>query len=260
MKSSTDISHIKVKDKNHLFINCNNDIFRSNTNLPKIDLLFDHNLNNCLNNNVVKNEDKNETKNLKYSSTKEVKTNMFLKTNQKLNPIKNKNARYSIEDQKYKSSLNDKNNDLNSNDFLNTMRKSLFCDNTINTKRKSNANDAIGVFKGYNKKMKSTTIMPQITKLGNIIKDVRDDHDQNKNNSSDNENNENNENNNNETGRKRLCKSKTKLQKNLGGKETKKFYISNKRNQSTNNNKKRTFKSTLDASNLNSYQNNLKGK
>ena len=259
LKSSHDLAHIKIKDKNHLFINCNSNAYKSNDNLPKINLLFDQSLNNSINRTIQK-KDKDGPKNLKFSSSKEVKTNLFLKTNQKtLNPIKNKKIASSIDNKRYfQSNFNENNNNDNPKGFLDTMRKSLFCDNT-NKNKKNTKDPAIGIFNRNYSKMKSTTIMPKISKLENMKEDIKDiKKDENKNNNSDNDNDNNNDKDNNNNSKKR-CKSKSKFQTHIGGKETKKV-IAYKRNQSINNNKKKTTKSTIDVNNLNSDRINLKWK
>ena len=138
------------------------------------------------------------------------------------------------------------------------MRKSLFCDNT-NKNKKNTKDPAIGIFNRNYSKMKSTTIMPKISKLENMKEDIKDiKKDENKNNNSDNDNDNNNDKDNNNNSKKR-CKSKSKFQTHIGGKETKKV-IAYKRNQSINNNKKKTTKSTIDVNNLNSDRINLQWK
>ena len=67
--------------------------------------------------------------------------------------------------------------------------------------------------------------------------------------------NRNNDNNN----RRTKYKSKGRPNNNLEGKETK-TYVPNKRNQSTNQIKRRSIKTTLDAKNVQNNKNNIKGK
>ena len=196
------------------------------------------------------NKNKKEPNNLKYASTKEVKRNMFLKTNQKptLNPIKNKKSMYTTDNKRYFQSnfsyQKDENNEGKTKEELNAMKKSLFYDNTSNNYIHNK--DAISIINKNLNKMKSSTQFPKIKKMENSSKDDLNDI-------------ENEDNKNNNKIRKTYCRSKTKSKNTFVGKETK-IHISNKRNQSTNNNKKRTFKSTLDANNVNINKNNIKWK
>ena len=251
IRSSLDLGHIKVKNKNKLYIDCNNNnAYRSNDNLPKVELLFDKSLNSS---NYSKEKDKGKStpKNIKYSSSKQVATNSFLRTNQKtLNPIKNKNALNTNDNKRYFQSNFNNSNGLNPKEELDTMRRSLFCD-TSNSNKKLTSKDAVSIFSRKYNKMKSSNFMPVISSLHNMIKDDALD-----NNIEEDKNYQDKENN--IAKIRNRCKSKGTSKNNLSGKETK-THVPNKRNQSTNNNKKKTLK-TLDSSSSINTNVNIKRK
>ena len=227
LRSSLELSHIKPK--NHLFINCNNQ-YRSNENLPKINPLFNQDHQSQL--NTEKN--KKDEKHLKCSSSKEI-ANKFLKTNQKtLNPVRNRRTMSNTNHKKYSINIsNYTNNNIDNNGIkpkedLDSMRKSLFYGNS---NKKLNSNEAIIDLKKSNNNKKL----------------------------SNNDNKQNEKNSQQQNTKRLVCKSKGKSINNLEGKETK-AYIPNKRNQSTNQVKKRFFKSTLDANNAKTNKNNLQWK
>ena len=237
MRNSLDLAHVKVKNKNRLFIDCKNNVFRSNDNLPKIDLLFDKNLKET---DLIKETDVNKIsrKKGKRSPTKQNTTNTFLKTNQKtLNPIKNKNILGSVDNKRYfQSNFSNNNSNFKPKEELDSMRRSLFYDNSNNF-TKLTAKDKIGIL---NNKMKSSNVMPVISQFDKIIKEDKKDYDL--------EGDKNNEEieNNNIMRRNERCKSKGKSKNNLVGKETKTL-VANKRNQSTNNKKIKTINGGLDS-------------
>ena len=247
VKSSNELNHILPKNKNKLFIDCNNNAYKSNSNLPKINLLFESSIKQTDITN-----DKTNAQNLKYSSSKQVViNNKFLKTNQKtLNPIKKKNTMIVSDNKRYFQSnfSNNKASGFKPKEDLDSMRKSLFCGNT-NNNNKRNSKEAIVILGNTRNKMKSSSMMPQIQNLENLvqedIKDIRDIEEEIK-------NNYNNINNDNK--KREKCKSKEKSKNNLVGKETKTI-VSNRRNQSTNNRKKKTINNDLTNS-----TNNLKWK
>ena len=233
VKSSNELNHILPKNKNKLFIDCNNNTYKSNSNLPKIDLLIDSSIKKT---DIIN----DKVQNLKYSSSKQIVNNKFLKTNQKttLNPIKNKNTLVVSDNKRYFQSnfSNNKNSGFKPKEELNKMRKSLFCGNTNNNEdninNKRNSNDAIIIVGNAKNKMKSSTIMPKLPNFENIgqndIKDIKNIEEEIKNNYNDI---------NNDNKKREKCKSKEKSRNNLVGKETKTI-VSNKRNQSTNIRKK----------------------
>lgn len=247
VKSSNELNHILPKNKNKLFIDCNNNAYKSNSNLPKINLLFESSIKQTDITN-----DKTNAQNLKYSSSKQVViNNKFLKTNQKtLNPIKKKNTMIVSDNKRYFQSnfSNNKASGFKPKEDLDSMKKSLFCGNT-NNNNKRNSKEAIVILDNTRNKMKSSSMMPQIQNLENLvqedIKDIRDIEEEIK-------NNYNNINNDNK--KREKCKSKEKSKNNLVGKETKTI-VSNRRNQSTNNRKKKTINNDLTNS-----TNNLKWK
>ena len=114
---------------------------------------------------------------------------------------------------------------------LDTMRKSLFGGNTNNNNNnKRNSNEAIVIVDNTRNKMKSSSMMPQIKNLvREDIKDIKDIEEEIKNNYNDL---------NNDNKKREKCKSKEKSKNYLVGKETKTI-VSNRRNQSTNNRKKK---------------------
>ena len=247
VKSSNELNHILPKNKNKLFIDCNNNAYKSNSNLPKINLLFESSIKQTDITN-----DKTNAQNLKYSSSKQVViNNKFLKTNQKtLNPIKKKNTMIVSDNKRYFQSnfSNNKASGFKPKEDLDSMRKSLFCGNT-NNNNKRNSKEAIVILGNTRNKMKSSSMMPQIQNLENLvqedIKDIRDIKEEIKNNYNDI---------NNDNKKREKCKSKEKSKNNLVGKETKTI-VSNRRNQSTNNRKKKTINNDLTNS-----TNNLKWK
>ena len=247
VKSSNELNHILPKNKNKLFIDCNNNAYKSNSNLPKINLLFESSIKQTDITN-----DKTNAQNLKYSSSKQVViNNKFLKTNQKtLNPIKKKNTMIVSDNKRYFQSnfSNNKASGFKPKEDLDSMRKSLFCGNT-NNNNKRNSKEAIVILGNTRNKMKSSSMMPQIQNLENLvqedIKDIRDIEEEIKNNYNDI---------NNDNKKREKCKSKEKSKNNLVGKETKTI-VSNRRNQSTNNRKKKTINNDLTNS-----TNNLKWK
>jgi hypothetical protein len=204
-------------------------LYKSNDNLPKVNQILNHNssLKNHLNTEL-----KNLEKNVKCNSSKEI-ANSFLKTNHKpLNPIKNKRAINNTEDKKYSINANCKcfieTNGFKPKEELNLMKKSLFFGNH---KELASLDVSNGLKKSYDFATSAST-------LSHTIMD-------------------NNNNNGNQNKKRGLCKSKGKSNNNLAGKDTK-VYIPNKRNQSTNQIKRRFFKSTLDANrtktNINNFQ------
>ena len=240
VKSSNELNHLILpKNKNKLFIDCNNNVYKSNNNLPKINLLFES--------SVKKTDianDKTNAQNLKFPSSKEVVNNKFLKTNQKtLNPIKKKNTIVISDNKRYFQSNfnNNKPSGFKPKEELDTMRKSLFYGDTNNNKK--NAKEAIVIISNTRNKMKSSSMMPKILNLENFaqddIKDIKDIEEEIKNNYNDI---------NNDNKRREKCKSKEKSKNNLVGKETKTI-VSNRRNQSTNNRKKSTINNHLDLTN-----------
>ena len=247
VKSSNELNHILPKNKNKLFIDCNNNAYKSNSNLPKINLLFESSIKQTDITN-----DKTNAQNLKYSSSKQVViNNKFLKTNQKtLNPIKKKNTMIVSDNKRYFQSnfSNNKASGFKPKEDLDSMKKSLFCGNT-NNNNKRNSKEAIVILDNTRNKMKSSSMMPQIHNLENLvqedIKDIRDIKEEIKNNYNDI---------NNDNKKREKCKSKEKSKNNLVGKETKTI-VSNRRNQSTNNRKKKTINNDLTNS-----TNNLKWK
>ena len=247
VKSSNELNHILPKNKNKLFIDCNNNAYKSNSNLPKINLLFESSIKQTDITN-----DKTNAQNLKYSSSKQVViNNKFLKTNQKtLNPIKKKNTMIVSDNKRYFQSnfSNNKASGFKPKEDLDSMKKSLFCGNT-NNNNKRNSKEAIVILDNTRNKMKSSSMMPQIQNLENLvqedIKDIRDIEEEIKNNYNDI---------NNDNKKREKCKSKEKSKNNLVGKETKTI-VSNRRNQSTNNRKKKTINNDLTNS-----TNNLKWK
>ena len=245
MKSSHDLTHIKLKNKNHLFINCNNNVFKSNDNLPHINPNLDPN------NQSIDSKSKRKKNENKHSSSKEI-NNKFLKTNQKtLNPIKNKRSMSNKDNKRYyQNNANNNANTINHNnnsgfkpkEGLDSIRKSLFYDNSNNNKQINK--EPKGLMNTVYDNMKfPPRISQQINSNSIFSNNIKDDdkvdiaEDQ----------------------KKAACKSKGKSNNNLIGKETK-AYIPNKRNQSTNQIKRRVFKSTLDAKNVNADKNNLEWK
>ena len=104
---------------------------------------------------------------------------MFLKTNQKptLNPIKNKKSMYTIDNKRYFQSnfsyQKDENNEGKTKEELNTMKKSLFYDNTSNNDIHNK--DAISIINKNFNKMKSSKQIHKIKKMENLLKDDLND-------------------------------------------------------------------------------------
>jgi hypothetical protein len=243
MKSSHDLTHIKLKNKNHLFINCNNNVFKSNDNLPHINPNLDP--------QSIDSKSKRKKNENKHSSSKEI-NNKFLKTNQKtLNPIKNKRSMSNKDNKRYyQNNANNNANTINHNnnsgfkpkEGLDSIRKSLFYDNSNNNKQINK--EPKGLMNTVYDNMKfPPRISHQINSNSIFSNNIKDDDKLD----------------NTEDQKKAACKSKGKSNNNLVGKETK-AYIPNKRNQSTNQIKRRVFKSTLDAKNGNADKNNLEWK
>ena len=241
VKSSNELNHILPKNKNKLFIDCNNNAYKSNSNLPKINLLFESSIKKT---DIA--NDKTNGQNLKISSSKQIVNNKFLKTNQKtLNPIKKKNTMVISDNKRYFQSNFSNNNKVSGfkpKEELDSMKKSLFGGNTNNNNNKRNSNEAIVIRSNTKNKMKSSNMMPQIKNLENFvndIKDIKDIEEEIKNNYNDIDN---------DNRQREKCKSKEKSKNNLVGKETKTI-VSNRRNQSTNNRKKKTLNNHLDSTN-----------
>ena len=220
----------KSDHKSHLLIDCEKKInsFKSNQNLPKINRFLDRNLT----------EKKNS------SESKEKATNSFLKTNRKpLNQIKyKKSISLNLTDKKIKL-LNNNNNDRNDSmakEKLNSMKKSLFYDNS-NVNKKFMKRDSIDIL-NTNGQIKLSDYIPKIANI---------DTPRNENNSRMKEG---------ETGNdkrlKTICKSKEKAINSLAGKETK-FYKPNRRNFS-NNQIRKNFKSKFYLKDINGNINNIK--
>ena len=208
----------EIRDKNkkdHLFINCKTNIFKSAEHLPKIDI--------------------NNLSNIKQSSIKDSLNNKFLKSSRKtLKPIHTKTISNSTDYKIYhkSNSINIVNNNNIQKEELNLMRKSLFFDKTINNKKATN-NEPIAINRNF-KKMVSE-IPPNISSFKNLIKDnINDSFEEIKSKNSENGKNKLNL-------QPKQCKSKSKFKNNLVGKETK-VYVVNKRNQSINNKKRNTKK------------------
>jgi hypothetical protein len=220
----------KSDHKSHLLIDCEKKVnrFKSNQNLPKINRFLDRNLT----------EKKNS------SESKEKATNSFLKTNRKpLNQIKyKKSISLNLTDKKIKL-LNNNNNDRNDSmakEKLNSMKKSLFYDNS-NVNKKFMKRDSIDIL-NTNGQIKLSDYIPKIANI---------DTPRNENNSRMKEG---------ETGNdkrlKTICKSKEKAINSLAGKETK-FYKPNRRNFS-NNQIRKNFKSKFYLKDINGNINNIK--
>ena len=234
-KNSLDIANIKIqnKNKNKLIINCNNSSYKSNDNLPKVNI-FDSGLN-----------DENNRRNIKHSSTNE--TNKFLKSHKNLNPIKSKLGTNTIDNKRYFQSNFSNNNAVKPKEDLNAMRKSLFGENPNNNKS-LNAKEAVGMINRNINKMNSMKVITRLSKLQNIIKeDIKPNN---------NKEEEIKNNNINDNKKREKCKSKGKSKNNLAGKEIK-INVALKRNQSTNNDFKRksyTYKNSLNVNNSNNMK------
>ena len=230
VNSTKELNRVKNK-KDHLFINCNN-IYKSNDHLPKIDI---NNLNS-----------------IRQSSIKDSPNNIFLRSNRKtLKPIQTKTISNSTDYKKYHKSntIHILNDNTKQKQELNLMKKSLFYDKSNNNKKENN-DEPIVINKNF-KKMKSG-LHPKNTyfKLSNK-NNINDSFEEIKSKNDENEKNE-------VKSKSKLCKSKSKFINNLVGKETK-IYVSNKRNQSTNN-KKRDSKEYSNTNNMITGINNLKWK
>ena len=231
-KSSNNLSNIKLKSKDHISINCTN-VFKSNDNLPKVDRFFDKSFQS-----QKIDKEKGEIKNSKFASSKTI-NNHFLKSS--LNPVKTRKSVVETSGSKnFFNSVNSKNNNtyFKSKEELDQMKRSLFYDNSSS----KNQNNAMGIVVPPLTKLKSDKIPDE---KSNNIKEERN-----------NINNINNDNNNN---RRTKYKSKGKPNNHLEGKETK-TYVPNKRNQSTNQIKRRNTKTFLDANNAQNIKNNIKVK
>ena len=216
LRSSHNLANIKLKNKEHISINCSN-VFRSNDNLPKVNLIFDKNP-QSLSNNIAK----KEIQNSKCTSSKTI-NNKFLKSS--LKPIKTRKRIIdnSETNNLFNSVIHKNNIFVQSKEELDSMKKSLFYDNLIN----KNQNNAVDAIIPHKKKIMSFN---DIEILENVLKEER--------------NNKNIDNN-----CKRIkYKSKGKSNNNLEGKETK-TYVPNKRNQSTNQIKRRNLKPILGENN-----------
>ena len=227
-KSTNNISNIKLKSKDHISINCTN-VFKSNDNLAKIDKFFENSFQSQKNG-----KEEGEIKNTKFASSKTIH-NHFLKSS--LNPVKTRKS--VVETSGTKNIFNNfsnKNNNtyLKSKEELDQMKRSLFYDNLSS----KNQNNALGVVVPPLNKLNSENMIEQ--KDNNLIEERI---------------NRNNDNNN----RRTKYKSKGRPNNNLEGKETK-TYVPNKRNQSTNQIKRRSIKTTLDAKNAQNNKNNIKVK
>ena len=245
IKSSQVLNRLKIKNKNHLYINCNTHVFKSNDNLPKINKIMEHNLNN------LEKRNDNKINNLKRTSFNNSPNNMFLKSNRKnLKPIQTKTISNSTDNKRYhkSNSIHTINNNIQKEE-LNLMRKSLFYDKS-NFNKKENNNEIVVINKSY-KKMRSDLPKQNITFKKIIKENINDSFEEIE---SKNINNDNNEKNN----KSKQCKSKSKLKNNFVGKETK-AYVINKRNQSTNN-KKRTIQRDSNVNNIVTSINNFKWK
>ena len=229
-KSTNNLANIKLKSKDHISINCSN-VFKSNDNLPKVDRFFDNSFKSQKNG-----KEKGEIKNSKFSSSKTI-NNHFLKSS--LNPVKTRKSMVETSGTKnFINSFSSKNNNsyIKPKEEIDQMKRSLFYDN-INNK---NQNNAIGV------------VVPSLNKLtsDNNIEEKSDKLIEERN-----SRNDININNN----RRTKYKSKGKSNNNLEGKETK-TYVPNKRNQSTNQIKRKSTKTILDAKNAPNIKNNIRVK
>ena len=233
LKSSSNLSNIKLKGKEHISINCTN-IFNSNDNLPQVDKFFENSFQKQENQENDKIKSKSKVKNSKFASSKTIH-NHFLKSS--LNPVKTRKSLVETRDPKnIFTSFSSKNNNIYNNkskEELDQMKRSLFYDNLSS----KNQNIASSVVIPPLNKMNSNNIMEE--KSNNLMEE---------------KNNKNNDNN-----RWTKYKSKGKSNNHLEGKETK-TYVPNKRNQSTNQIKKKSMKTILDAKNVQNNKNNIKVK
>lgn len=179
-------------------------------------------------------KEKGEIKNSKFSSSKTI-NNHFLKSS--LNPVKTRKSLVETSGTKnYFNNLSSKNNNsyFKSKEELDQMKHSLFYDNSNN----KNSNNAIGIVVPPLNKMNSENLVEG--KSNKLVEE---------------KNNKNNDNNG--DNRRKKYKSKGKSNNNLEGKETK-TYVPNKRNQSTNQIKRRSTKTILDAKNVPNIKTNIK--
>ena len=240
IKSSHDLSHVKLKINNHLLIDCNN-VFRSNDNLPIINSSLDQNSPSISYTNK-------KMGNSRYSTLKN-DTNVFLKTNQKtLNPVKSKRT-LSLKDNNRYYQNNTNNNRFKIKEEFDSMRKSLFYDNS--NQKKISTKEGVRILTSTIDLQKSSKLTPIMLNDEILVKENNDE------NNNDNINKYNKDNCNNNNKKRMVCKSKGRPNNTLSTKETK-AYVPNKRNQSTYQMKRRIIKSTLDANNANLNNNNLK--
>lgn len=229
-KSTNNLANIKLKSKDHISINCSN-VFKSNDNLPKVDRFFDNSFKSQKNG-----KEKGEIKNSKFSSAKTI-NNHFLKSS--LNPVKTRKSMVENSGTKnFINSFSSKNNNsyLKPKEELDQMKRSLFYDNLNN----KNQNNAIGVVVPSLNKLTSDNNIEE--KSNKLIEERNSRNDININNN-----------------RRTKYKSKGKSNNNLEGKETK-TYVPNKRNQSTNQIKRKSTKTILDAKNAPNIKNNIRVK
>lgn len=229
-KSTNNLANIKLKSKDHISINCSN-VFKSNDNLPKVDRFFDNSFKSQKNG-----KEKGEIKNSKFSSSKTI-NNHFLKSS--LNPVKTRKSMVENSGTKnFINSFSSKNNNsyLKPKEELDQMKRSLFYDNLNN----KNQNNAIGVVVPSLNKLTSDNNIEE--KSNKLIEERNSRNDININNN-----------------RRTKYKSKGKSNNNLEGKETK-TYVPNKRNQSTNQIKRKSTKTILDAKNAPNIKNNIRVK
>lgn len=229
-KSTNNLANIKLKSKDHISINCSN-VFKSNDNLPKVDRFFDNSFRSQKNG-----KEKGEIKNSKFSSSKTI-NNHFLKSS--LNPVKTRKSMVENSGTKnFINSFSSKNNNsyLKPKEELDQMKRSLFYDNLNN----KNQNNAIGVVVPSLNKLTSDNNIEE--KSNKLIEERNSRNDININNN-----------------RRTKYKSKGKSNNNLEGKETK-TYVPNKRNQSTNQIKRKSTKTILDAKNAPNIKNNIRVK
>ena len=226
IKSSKDINHIKIKNKKLLFINYNNIAYKSDENLPIINLTLEQNLSQF--SNKEKNE-KNYFFNFKYSSSNNnPKKDISLKTDQKFfNSIKNKNNLNSLDNKRL--CLANFNSKSNYNFFkkkreINSLKHYFFY--FSNNQKKIDNNEKKVIIKNIN--IMRSEFPSKITNLNNLIKkDIKD------NNSKEEKYKYNNNYNysNYENNLIKRNKSKSKYKNNLMGKEVKE-YFKDRRNKS----------------------------
>ena len=238
LRSSLEVAHIKIKNSNKIYINCNT----SENNLSKINSYLEQNKNHTKHHSAKKtpHNGRDSINNLKLGSSFQDIDNNYnkpLDTHRKiLKPIKifkvsnsTDNKRYSIQNTE---DTNNSNYNLKKREGGNSMKKSLFGEN-LNSARNHNNN-----------------LVPHITGLKNLIKeDSNNSFEENKN-----ETNYNSINNNEEYSQRNRYKSKSKYKNHLIGKEVK--VIKNyKRNQSSN--KDHMLKNSMNTNNIISSINNI---